>query len=115
MADLLIKNMKMPDCCYGCPLVYDMGEGNYACPFFNGYAPIDGRRDDCPLVEVKPHGDLKDANIIMQWLNLKADNRVPVTVGEIIDFIEEQPTVLEASEGTGPITGFVGDGTEASK
>lgn len=60
MADLLIKNMKMPDCCYGCPLVYDMGEGNYACPFFNGYAPIDGRRDDCPLVEVSGSPISKD-------------------------------------------------------
>ena len=44
------------------------------------------------------HGDLKDANAILRWLNAKADNRVPVTVGEIIDFIEKQPTVLEASE-----------------
>lgn len=58
------------------------------------------RPSDCPIIGEIPdrHGDLKDANIIMQWLNLKADNRVPVTVGEIIDFIEKQPTVLEASE-----------------
>lgn len=49
-------------------------------------------------IELLPHGDLKDANIILQWLNLKADNQEPVTVGEIIDFIEKQPTVLEASE-----------------
>ena len=56
MADLLIKGMEMPECCYGCPLVYDMGEGNYACPFSYGYAPIDGRRDDCPLVEVELQG-----------------------------------------------------------
>lgn len=58
------------------------------------------RHPNCPIIGEIPdkHGDLKDANIIMQWLNLKADNRVPVTVGEIIDFIEKQPTVLEASE-----------------
>lgn len=53
MAELLIKGMEMPECCYGCPLVYDMGEGNYACSFRHGYAPLNERRDDCPLVEVK--------------------------------------------------------------
>ena len=54
----------------------------------------------CPIIgEIHDrHGDLKDANAILRWLNAKADNRVPVTLGEIIDFIEKQPIVLEATE-----------------
>ena len=57
------------------------------------------RHKDCPIIGEIPdeHGDLKDANAILRWLNSKADNRVPVTLGEIIDFIEKQPIVLEAS------------------
>lgn len=102
MTDILIKNMEMPKSCYTCQFC-DNYEGSF-CLATNNEHQIDHmtairrRPKWCPLVEVKPHGDLKDANIIMQWLNLKADNRVPVTVGEIIDFIEKQSIIVEATE-----------------
>lgn len=104
MSDILIKGMEMPDCCYGCPLSYDMGEGNYACQFFNGYAPIEGRRDDCPLVEVKPHGDLIDrlklattvADLQQSLIGKEYDSFL--ILGDVLRLIDLSPVVLEASE-----------------
>lgn len=93
MADILIKGMEIPDCCYGCPLVYDMGEGNYACPFFNGYAPIDGRRDDCPLIELPPHGRLVDGDKLLADHN--PNENWDYMVLECI--IRNAPTVVEAT------------------
>jgi len=66
------------------------------------YTPLKGKLKGkmrlTKMAALPEHGDLKDANAILRWLNAKADNRVPVTLGEIIDFIEKQPTVLEATE-----------------
>lgn len=101
----LIVEGKMPTCCGFCCECLGGGSDAYYCNRAKRQTsevvpPYDKRMEWCPIIGEIPdkHGDLKDANIIMQWLNLKADNRVPVTVGEIIDFIEKQPTVLEATE-----------------
>lgn len=101
----LIVKGKMPTCCGFCCECLGGGSDAYYCnrakrQISEVVPPYDKRMEWCPIIGEIPdkHGDLKDANIIMQWLNLKADNRVPVTVGEIIDFIEKQPTVLEATE-----------------
>lgn len=101
--DILIKNIEQIDGCYYCPFL--TGTTCCACLITGNKVGIDVVRDkyedermaDCPLVALPEHGDLKDANAILRWLNSKADNRVPVTLGEIIDFIEKQPIVLEAS------------------
>jgi len=99
---LIIKG-EMPTCCWYCDRDLETN-----CPITEsneGYEEWKNivnevRHPDCPIIGEIPdrHGDLKDANAILRWLNAKADNRVPVTLGEIIDFIEKQPTVLEASE-----------------
>ena len=92
MADILIKGMEMPK---------EM-ECVEILLFYNGHCAFRKHERDewveAWAVALPEHGDLKDSNIILRWLNAKADNRVPVTLGEIIDFIEKQPTVLEASE-----------------
>lgn len=52
-----------------------------------------------PNIEIKePHGDLKDINKIIQWLNRKCDNQERVSIGEIIDYISNAPVVVEATE-----------------
>ena len=115
MADILVKNMEMPKSCEDCPFTKKVCDIYFtdkktgvktpyhyvdSCSLTGSW--FDPFSDDspkpCPLVALPSHGDLKDSNAILRWLNAKADNRVPVTVGEIIDFIEKQPTVLEASE-----------------
>lgn len=80
MADLLIKGMEMPTECLECPLK----DCDNAWDF--GYT----RPEDCPLVEVKPHGRLIDADALPikdEW----------TLVGTNV--IWDAPTVLEASNG----------------
>ena len=108
MSDLLIKNMKMP---------YDCGE----CRFFELYLDSDTRKnmggigechagefvqtgykrdEDCPLVEVKPHGRLIDADALKESLLSDEDYRFFVIedIDEVIKkHIDTAPTVLEAS------------------
>ena len=98
MADLLIKDMEMPECCYGCPLVYDMGEGNYACSFRHGYAPLNERRDDCPLVELPPHGRLIDADALEAKIKRLAIADYPFDALGCCGVVVTAPTVMEASE-----------------
>lgn len=83
--DILIKNMELPRTL----TIYPNGDIDELIA--GKYVTI-GK-----AIKLPEHGDLKDANAILRWLNAKADNRVPVTVGEIIDFIEKQPIVLEAN------------------
>lgn len=105
MSEILIKDMEMPKKCLGsltgvgdCPIV---GK----CKIFQNTdlktkekIAWDSRLPNCLFVELPEHGDLKDTNVILQHLNRLADEFVPVSVGEIIDYISEQPVVLEASE-----------------
>ena len=97
---ILIKGMAMPKSCVVCPCIYDgycqalpynedddyFREVNYK-EFGNK------RRDDCPLIELPPHGRLIDADAL-------------TTVTEMVDgkwktYIEEfeidaAPTIIEA-------------------
>ena len=68
---VLIK-MELPNCCAECPL--EQCEENYygdimnreCCLIYKGYTSeySHKRREDCPLVEIKPHGRLIDADAI---------------------------------------------------
>ena len=103
MALIIKGDMPTGKGCDGCEFQTSRCEQMDACTcyLFGGviHNLHNERHKDCPIIGEIPdeHGDLKDANAILRWLNSKADNRVPVTLGEIIDFIEKQPTVLEAS------------------
>ena len=59
---VLIKDMKMPEDCFSCPL---KEEG--FCNIINAYAGrINERNSDCPLVEIhEKHGRLVDADKLM--------------------------------------------------
>jgi len=100
---LIIKAYNPSRCgdCDLCELYTDMmtEESCYKCVVTTNVVDTEKKHYTCPIIGEIPdrHGDLKDANAILRWLNAKADNRVPVTLGEIIDFIEKQPIVLEAS------------------
>ena len=62
---VLIKGMEMPKCCADCTLVCNDEYGLEAlCVLIDdGIISDDGRRDDCPLVQVKePHGKLIDVS-----------------------------------------------------
>ena len=115
MSDILIKNTEMPNTCRMCiemgiPVRCRVVLQEAVTSVMSGH----DRPSDCPLVALPEHGRLIDADKLKKDNPMHMQADVPyvteVTVEEIID---DAPTVLEAS--TGPITGFVGDGTEASK
>ena len=105
--DILIKNVELPKACYSdvyseqgnCPFHFVAYQGGSHCSISECKCLKTKRPKECPLVELPPHGDLKDTNKILQWLNRICDEGQSISVGEIIDYIENAPTVLEATEG----------------
>lgn len=81
MAEILINAEEVSSC-----VKYKSGK---VCIWLDGVKEIR---------EVPTHGDLKDANKILQWLNRICDEGQSVSVGEIIDYIDNAPTILEATE-----------------
>ena len=63
MSDILIRGMEMPEHCGECKLKAEYDDETF-CPFFADnveYWIAAGRRhEECPLVNVPPHGDLID-------------------------------------------------------
>jgi len=110
MSDILIKNMEMPKRCTGC--------FNSKCLlFFEHTDPNNSRHPNCPLVEVKPHGRIIDAdkfitelratinkvllgsllhNIFVNDESVKQDTLDGINF--VLDRLENAPTILEASE-----------------
>lgn len=59
---VIVKGIKMPDCCAGCRLSDSDDDGIYctALEVFMRFNELPkGRRDDCPLVELKQCRDCK--------------------------------------------------------
>lgn len=65
MSDLLIKGMKMPTGCAFCKIKKRNGK-QMICPLLNeewdisDLMSLDHRLENCPLIEVPPHGRLGD-------------------------------------------------------
>ena len=100
MSDILIKNMEMPKFCFdekrwkACFYAEDCKLGLEMAKNFK----FDCKPEGCPLVEVKPHGRLIDADALVDgksYLIESVDGRIR-TIVELCD-IEDAPTVLEAS------------------
>ena len=110
MSILVNYVMDLPDSCSKCPFKYssyDMyccrmicGDGCIVC--VDSY--IERRNPACPLVEIPtPHGRLIDADRLIVALKnsvyANAFFRDPtLTVSQIEQLIEHQPTIIEAEE-----------------
>lgn len=95
---VLIKGMEMPDNCRACPLETDYGTCGYYSLFVEaGHdSEIWKRRDDCPLIELPPHGRLIDADALTTVTEMvNGEWKTYVEVFEIAD----APTIIEAEEG----------------
>ena len=76
MADILIRGFEMPHNCFECPLFSncDACEGHECgCGLLGGIGyeediSKDRRRDDCPIIELPPHGDLIDRDATVRDL-----------------------------------------------
>lgn len=105
MAEYLLRLDSEITGCHTCPLCNSGDEysDDWFCEALHGERleaknKTGIRRGDCPVNEVPTHGELKDANKILQWLNRICDEGQSISVGEIIDYIEKAPTIIEASE-----------------
>jgi len=98
---VLVKGMKMPDSCHECVA----GFGGYcfvATAESDGICADHGRPDDCPLVELPPHGRLIDGDIAEVIAFDEFDVPENGDFGDGIlyaaDWIASQPTIVEAEE-----------------
>lgn len=96
MADILIR-MKMPKCCCCCPCFNDEYYYCQAADIDLGRIQVESRHPNCPLIEVPPHGDLIDRDVLYKefesigWFN-NADRDIAE------DALLDAPTILSASE-----------------
>jgi len=113
-----IKGMKMPNDCYECPLMMTVfvfkGESNI-CSITDGGCTKGERPPHCPLVEVKPHGRLIDADALYkvikeddEWVssNIGDDEKTLRTgyqcaYGRSRRMIRHAPTIIEAERENG--------------
>lgn len=120
MSDVLIKGIEMPKACGDCPFfkrgANPMGEDFiFAQPW--GDCLVSGEENviehdismNCPLVEVKPHGRLIDADAeIEAWEHTKTvlkecEQKKTFAFKEAcmaVKVLSDAPTVLESSNGT---------------
>ena len=101
---ILIK-MEMPARCDDCKLCKHIPIGEYdinvECIPLNRLANDKGRRKDCPLIELPPHGRLIDADALhIQLIDKELDQLQPWTsfddYREVVQMIDDAPTIIEA-------------------
>lgn len=97
---ILIKDLKMPENCFHCPMGYrygDVDDAKLMCTITAKVIPLGKSLDimkNCPLVEIQPYSKLIDANMVYQEL-LPYSNSFRKSVLKIIENI---PTVIESEE-----------------
>lgn len=96
MSEILIKNFKAPKDCKDCCRL-----GFSRCPTetSDSLIPSDsGRPIGCPIVELPSHGRLIDADILKETLMKSAyPEQREWYFAEACQFIDEAPTIVEAS------------------
>lgn len=96
---ILIRGMKMPKNCLGCPLTWVDDDYDSVCPFTNVVALNIGRQDDCPLIELPPHGNLKDESDIISLIEVMFCKDKD-GMEHAIQCVKDAPTVIEAERET---------------
>lgn len=108
---ILIKGMEMPDACCDCDLLPDEidWDGQWECPITEKIVhkyveKRKGKPQDCPLVELPPHGRLIDADKFMKpFYDLLEKNEhsldyYSVSYSGLDAMIDGAPTVIESEE-----------------
>ena len=90
---VLIKGMEMPALCQECDLYID--GACYAKGYRDYQSIMDmSKPDDCPLIEVPPHGRLIDADKLANETFYGATSAPYITYRKFVN----APTVIEAEE-----------------
>lgn len=90
---ILIKGMEMPKNCYECP----MESANW-CNILEKRAESIDRHQDCPLIEIPPHGRLIDADELLKRKGDAYDSRGHLLYAVGTGSIVTAPTIIEAEE-----------------
>lgn len=98
---IYLKNINKPNNCISCPLHHMIGRYHY-CQAFKPYLYMkefkkSDIKDDCPIIEIPPHGRIIDAGTLMREMHNTIledgeDRRIFYSV------IERQPTIIETDE-----------------
>lgn len=91
-----IKGMEMPKNCLLCPLSVMNGERVY-CEVTKDEVLRAKIAQDCPLIELPPHGRLIDADVLKELYDLGEElDYCHVKLPVIRLNIDDMPTILEA-------------------
>ena len=101
---ILIKGMEMPQNCDSCPFLD--GFGPYAnCTLLHGYIALNRmaenwRLEDCPLVEVPPHGRLIDADAMIRNIEkaITPSRYIKERNADMVKFLSLEDTIIPAEE-----------------
>ena len=104
---ILIKGMKMPTCCGLCDM---FALGLSRCKITDNYSPhpfARGLLENCPLVEIPPHGRLIDADnlrsLYEEWEDDEENgiyiDEYSVAIPVIRQNIDDMPTIIEEDGG----------------
>ena len=102
---VLIKGMTIPTSCSDCKAFvcyrqYAGDSGDCFCGITKSDTKVGVQNADCPLVELPPHGRLIDADALNALIDSGDDidfSEVPETKYAIMQMVNEQDTILEAS------------------
>lgn len=100
---ILIKGMEMPPNCSECAFCGYYGNKTHLCDInqqeIDYEAMLENRRDDCPLVEIPPHGRLIDADKLKEEFPHDEDWDYPVNTNSyVVETIDKSTTIIEAEE-----------------
>ena len=115
MADILIRGMTLPEKCFNCRMCWQDTDKHWYCEANKPWgldvtdSYLEARHPDCPLIELKQHGRLIDADAFISRLEIGTKIASDIVVGEIaavyseltdgvVAEINKCPTVIEASE-----------------
>ena len=91
---VIVKGMEMPKNCQDCALYI---EGACYAKGYRDYRSImdTAKPDDCPLVELPPHGRLGDLDELKTAFP-RCDNSMDIKIASVRATINHAPTVIEA-------------------
>ena len=111
---IIIKGMEMPKSCDECEFHVYHSFGEFVCVATPMFYPMNLanckgiRKDWCPLIELPPHGDLIDKQMLLRNI---ADNQFAHSSvrheedyafwGKVWDYINDAPIVVESEDKDG--------------
>lgn len=106
MSDIVIRGIEMPKSCGECPAIKSpagfTGNTYYDGCYLDESLEVmaEERHENCPLVELPPHGALKDEMYVLNEIDRQfgENEKTSDIAQDIQSLIMSAPTILEASK-----------------